>query len=155
MKCLYCNYGETKVLDTRETEDSDTVRRRRECLKCKKRITTYERAEFVDLIIIKKDDTTEPFDKQKLLRGILKSCEKRPVSIEKIHKLVGEVEAEIRQMDSIEIPSRVVGELVMERLKKLDAVAYVRFASVYREFKDVKQFMKEIKRIKPKISVMR
>jgi transcriptional repressor NrdR len=144
MKCPYCLSGDTKVVDTRETADSDVTRRRRECLKCKRRFTTYERVEVVDLIVVKKDKSREPFDRTKVMRGIMKACEKRPIQIEKIEAIVDEIEQELRSKNTREIPSRLVGELVMEKLKKLDEVAYVRFASVYRQFKDAKQFVNEI-----------
>lgn len=144
MRCPYCTSGETKVIDTREAGDTDVTRRRRECLKCGKRFTTYERVEGVELIVVKKDKSREQFDRQKLMHGILRACEKRPIKQEKMEKMVDEIETELRSMEKTEIPSRVIGEIVMEKLKKLDEVAYVRFASVYRRFKDAKQFMKEI-----------
>jgi len=145
MRCPYCYYDETKVTDTRES--GDITRRRRECLKCSKRFTTYEHIETIDLRVIKKDGNIEVFDRNKVLRGILKACEKRPVKMEKIQKLVDDVEAELRKEDSVEIPSKLIGELLMEKLKKLDKIAYIRFASVYREFKDLKSFEKEIKKV--------
>jgi transcriptional repressor NrdR len=132
------------VTDTRETADSDVTRRRRECLKCKRRFTTYERVEVIDLVVVKKDKTRETFDRQKLMRGIMKACEKRPVKLEKVESLVDDIEQDLRSREAKEIPSRIVGELVMDKLKKLDEVAYVRFASVYRQFKDAKQFVNEI-----------
>lgn len=145
MRCPYCNSGETKVIETREAEDSDVTRRRRECLKCKKRFTTYERVEMIELRVIKKNGDIERFDRNKILNGILKACEKRPIKIEKI---VDEIESELRKHETTEIYSKVIGELVMEKLKQLDHVAYIRFASVYREFKDIKGFEKELKNIK-------
>jgi transcriptional repressor NrdR len=144
VKCPYCSSPDTKVTDTRETADSDVTRRRRECLKCKRRFTTYERVEVIDLVIVKKDKSREPFDRNKLMRGIMKACEKRPIKIEKLEAIVDDIEQELRSRDTKEIPSRLVGELVMEKLKKIDEVAYVRFASVYRQFKDAKQFVNEI-----------
>ncbi len=144
MKCPYCSSPDTKVIDTRETADSDVTRRRRECLKCKRRFTTYERVEIVDLVVVKKDKSREPFDRSKLTRGIMKACEKRPIKIEKIEGVVDEIEQELMSKDTREIPSRIIGELVMTKLKKLDEVAYVRFASVYRQFRDAKQFVNEI-----------
>lgn len=144
MRCVYCG-NKTKVINKRNIDSG--VRRRRECLKCKRRFTTYEKAE-VDLIVIKKDGRREKFDREKLKRGILKACEKRPVSIEKIDKMIAEIEEEIRKSKKKEIKSKIIGELVMKKLKKLDKVAYIRFASVYREFKDIDDFNKEIKKIR-------
>jgi len=148
MRCPYCNFGETKVMETREAEDSDVTRRRRECLKCKKRFTTYERVEMIELRVIKKNGDIEGFDRNKVLNGILKACEKRPIKIEKIKRIVDEIESELRKKETVEIPTKVIGELVMEKLKVLDHVAYIRFASVYREFNDIKGFEKELKKIK-------
>jgi len=148
MRCPYCNFGETKVIETREAEDSDVTRRRRECLKCKKRFTTYERTEMLDLRVVKKNGDIESFDRNKVLKGIVKACEKRPIKIEKIGKIVDEIESELRKRESVEIPTTVIGELIMGRLKELDHVAYIRFASVYREFKDIRGFEKELKKIK-------
>jgi len=148
MRCPYCNFGETKVMETREAEDSDVTRRRRECLKCKKRFTTYERVEMVELRVVKKNGDIEGFDRNKVLRGIVKACEKRPIKIEKIHKVVDDIESELRKQESTEIASKDIGKLIMEKIKELDQVAYIRFASVYREFKDIKEFEKELKKIK-------
>ncbi len=147
MRCPYCNHPESRVVDSRAAEEGMTIRRRRECLECEKRYTTYERPEQEPLIVIKKDGRREPFDRQKILTGLLKACEKRPLSFEKIEKLVTGVEQEIRKRTDNEVPSAVIGELVMERLKELDEVAYVRFASVYRQFKDLDIFMKELHRL--------
>lgn len=147
MQCPYCSYPETKVIDTRESETS-TTRRRRECLKCRKRFTTYERVELINLIVVKKDGRREQFDRKKLLTGIIKACEKRPIPIEKIEKIVDKIEIELRNKDTIEISSKEIGELVIKKLEKLDKVAYIRFASVYREFKNIKEFEKELKNIK-------
>ena len=147
MKCPYCFHEETKVVDKRETEDLDTTRRRRECLKCEKRFTTYERVESLDLIIIKKDGRRETFDREKLKRGIIKACEKRPVSYEQIETFVDKLEAELRKMKTKEVPSKIIGEKVASGLKKLDKIAYIRFASVYRSFADVTDFQKELKEL--------
>lgn len=148
MRCPYCGFGDLKVIETREAEDSDVTRRRRECLKCKKRFTTYERVEMLELRVIKKNGDIERFDRNKVLNGIVKACEKRAIKIEKIERIVDEIESELRKKETIEIPTKAIGEMIMERLKELDHVAYIRFASVYREFKDVKGFEKEIKKIK-------
>ena len=147
MKCPYCGYREDKVVDSRSTAEESAVRRRRECLKCGKRFTTYEYIEEVSLMVIKKDGRREPFDRKKILAGIIKACEKRPVSIEKMEEIITQVERAIQKKSDREVYSNRIGELVMERLKMLDDVAYVRFASVYRQFKDVGQFMVELKDI--------
>lgn len=147
MKCPYCNYYDTSVLDSRDSEDLASIRRRRECMKCEKRFTTYERVDIVDLIILKKDGRREHFDRKKLITGMLKATEKRPVSLDQIEKAVDDIERKLRQRDSIEIPAEDVGELVMSKLKDLDKVAYVRFASVYRSFDDVESFEKEVKKL--------
>lgn len=141
MKCPYCN-NDSKVIDSRESED--IIKRRRECLKCSKRFNTYERVESLTLNIIKKDKTREQFDREKLKRGIMKACEKRPVSSAEIEEVVSKVESKLRKLNTVEIPSKVLGEEVMKILKKIDNVAYIRFASVYREFEDVGDFKKEI-----------
>jgi len=145
MKCPYCGNEETDVIDSRDADELAAVRRRRECSKCGKRFTTYERVESIGLIVIKKDGRREPFNREKLTAGIVRACEKRPVSHEKIEHLLDDLEREIRRRDTTEVPSTVVGELVMKRLKKLDKVAYIRFASVYREFADIEDFRKELK----------
>lgn len=142
MKCPYCGSNNTKVVDTRETES--LTRRRRECLKCGKRFTTYERVE-IDLVVIKKDGSRENFNRDKLKIGILKACEKRPVSTDRIEKAIDEIERELRKLKTNEIESRIIGDKVVKRLKGLDKVAYIRFASVYREFKDLEDFEKEVK----------
>lgn len=147
MKCPYCFHDETKVVDKRETEDLDVTRRRRECLKCEKRFTTYERVEGLDLIIIKKDGRRENFDREKLKKGIIKACEKRPVSYEQIDDFMDKLESELRKLKSKEIPSNIIGEKVIQGLKKLDKIAYIRFASVYRSFADVTDFQKELKEL--------
>lgn len=146
MRCVFCG-GETKVTDKRDSEGE--TRRRRECLKCKKRFTTYERVEEPNLIVIKKDKSRVPFSREKLRVGILKACEKRPVETEKIDNIISEIERRIRnKIKGKEVESRVIGEEVMKALKKLDKVAYIRFASVYRDFKDVEDFKKEIRELK-------
>ncbi len=142
MICPYCQNSETKVLDSRDSEES--VRRRRECLKCKRRYTTYERADITDLIVVKKDNRREQFDRRKLLRGIIRACEKTPVKTMQIERIVDEIELELRKKDNIEVNSTEIGELVMSKLKQLNKVAYIRFASVYREFTDVNHFKKEL-----------
>lgn len=145
MKCPFCN-AETKVTNKRDTEKE--TRRRRECLKCKKRFTTYEQMDVKNLRVIKKDERREAFDREKIRRGLIKACEKRPVSIEKIDKVVQDIETKLRSGNKKEIKAHKVGELIMKALKKLDKVAYIRFASVYREFKDIDDFKKEIKDLK-------
>jgi len=145
MKCPYCGYKEDRVVDSRATQEEAAIRRRRECLKCGKRFTTYEYIEEVSLMVIKKDGRREPFDRKKILSGITKACEKRPISTEKMEEIVTYVERAIQKKSDREVSSSKVGELVMDKLKTLDDVAYVRFASVYRQFKDVGQFMGELK----------
>lgn len=144
MKCPFCGDLEDKVIDSRISTEGDTIRRRRECLKCQKRFTTYERLEEIPLMVIKKDGRREPFDRKKLLAGILKACEKRPIPMEKIEGMVDEIERTLQRNYEKEISSMDIGELVMKQLHKLDEVAYVRFASVYRQFKDINQFMSEL-----------
>ena len=147
MRCLHCGYKEDKVVDSRATQQGSAIRRRRECLKCGKRFTTYEYIEEVSLMAIKKDGRREPFDRKKILSGVMKACEKRPISMEKMEEIVIQVERAIQKKSDREVSSTRIGELVMEKLKVLDDVAYVRFASVYRQFKDVGQFMEELKGI--------
>ncbi|MBQ2258313.1 MAG: transcriptional repressor NrdR [Lachnospiraceae bacterium] len=147
MKCPYCNHENTRVIDSRPAEDNNSIRRRRACDVCNKRFTTYEKIETIPLIVIKKDDNREAYDRGKIEAGVLRACHKRPVSADSINLLVDEVEAEIFNREEKEINSRVIGELVMNKLKDLDAVAYVRFASVYREFKDINTFMDELKKV--------
>ncbi|MFY9402362.1 MAG: transcriptional regulator NrdR [Candidatus Omnitrophota bacterium] len=147
MRCPYCRHKEDKVVDSRSTAEESAVRRRRECLKCGKRFTTYEYVEEVSFMVIKKDGRREPFDRKKILAGVLRACEKRPISIEKMEEIVLQVERAIQKRSDREVSSSRIGELVMEKLKNLDDVAYVRFASVYRQFKDVGQFMVELKDI--------
>lgn len=145
MKCPFCGNSESKVIDSRPTEDNSKIRRRRECLSCGKRFTTYEIIESVPFIVTKKDKSREAFDRNKILNGMLKACEKRPVSIESLDKIVTEIESELQNSLEREIPSYRIGELIMEKLKALDEVAYVRFASVYRQFGDIDSFMDELK----------
>ena len=145
MKCPYCGNDNTRVIDSRPADDNASIRRRRICDNCNKRFTTYEKVETIPLIIIKKDNNREQYDRAKIESGVLRACHKRPVSATQITQLVDEVENEISTLEDKEIPSRVIGEIVMKKLKDLDAVAYVRFASVYREFKDVDSFMDELK----------
>ncbi len=145
MKCPFCGHIEDKVIDSRSSNEDKSVRRRRECMKCKRRFTTYEYIEEIPLMVIKKDGRREAFDRNKMISGILKACEKRPVSLEKVEALVDKVEKDLRESFDKEVKVQEVGELVMENLHQLDEVAYVRFASVYRQFKDINQFMKELK----------
>ena len=147
MKCPFCGHNEDKVIDSREATDGAAIRRRRECLKCKRRTTTYERLEETPLLVVKRDGRREPFDRKKIIGGVLKACEKRPIPLERIEALVGELEREIAQEFDREVPAEEVGERVMRRLHELDEVAYVRFASVYRSFKDINQFMKELREL--------
>lgn len=147
MKCPYCGSAETKVVDKRAVENDDSTRRRRECLGCEKRFTTYERVESVPLFVIKKDSKKELFDRNKLEKGILKACEKRPVSLDAIKSLLTDIEQQLRSKESTEISSSLIGKMVMNRLKKIDKVAYIRFASVYKDFKDPEEFQEELKRL--------
>ncbi len=147
MKCPFCSHENTRVIDSRPAEDNNSIRRRRVCDECGKRFTTYEKIETIPLIIIKKDNNREAYDRAKIEAGVLRACHKRPVSAQQITTLVDEVENEIFNREEREIPSGTIGELVMNNLKDLDAVAYVRFASVYREFKDVNTFMDELKSV--------
>lgn len=146
MKCPYCEYDDTSVIETREAKEGIT-RRRRSCSKCEKRFTTYERVEMADITIIKKDDSKEKFDRDKLMRGLMKACEKRPIPSEKLEAVCDYVERKLRRRNSTEVQAKLVGQYVMERLKKLDKVAYIRFASVYRDFQDISEFKKEIKEV--------
>ena len=147
MKCPFCGKENTRVIDSRPAEENNSIRRRRVCDECNKRFTTYEKIETIPLIIIKKDNNRETYDRAKIEAGVLRACHKRPVSAAQISQLVDEVETEIFSMEEREIPSQIIGELVMNKLKDLDAVAYVRFASVYREFKDINTFMDELKNV--------
>jgi len=144
MRCPFCDYTESKVIDSRESKNGLCIRRRRECLKCTKRFTTYEKIEEIPYMVIKKDGKRQRFDSQKLLQGLLKACEKRPVPVSKLEEIVEEIEANLQDRADKEIAASEIGRLVMEKLKVLDKVAYVRFASVYREFKDVLEFKKEL-----------
>ena len=145
MKCPFCFYEESKVIDSRPTDEGERIRRRRECLKCGKRFTTYEIIETVPVIVIKRDKSRQVFDRSKILRGLLRACEKRPVSIETLEKIVDEMEFTLQNSPDREVPSERIGELAMEKLKDIDEVAYVRFASVYRQFQDIQTFMDELK----------
>ena len=147
MKCPYCGHPDTKVIDSRPAEENNAIRRRRACDVCGKRFTTYEKVETIPLIVIKKDNNREQYDRSKIEAGVLRACHKRPISVNQINQLVDEVETEIFNREEKEIPSSLIGELVMDKLKDLEAVAYVRFASVYREFKDVNTFMSELKKM--------
>ncbi len=147
MKCPFCSYEESKVVDSRSTDDYTAIRRRRECLKCSKRYTTYEKIEDIPIQVIKKDLTRENFDKNKIINGLIKACQKRPVSITQIEMLAADVEKVLSNQMNQEVKSDFIGELVMERLKKIDEVSYVRFASVYRQFTDVNTFMEEIRKL--------
>ena len=147
MKCPYCGYDESKVIDSRPTDEGERIRRRRECLKCGKRFTTYEVIETVPIIVIKKDKSRESFDRNKLLNGLLRACEKRPVSIDTLERLVEEIEGSLQNSLDREVPSSLIGKYAMEKLKNIDEVAYVRFASVYREFKDIATFKEELDRM--------
>jgi len=146
MRCPYCGNKNDSVIDSRISRNGSSVRRRRECLKCKHRFTTYEYVESVPLMVIKKDGRREHFDRQKLMNGLLKACEKRPVSVERLERLVDDIERRLEKKYDQEVKSKEIGEFVMNSLHELDEIAYVRFASVYRQFKDVNQFVKEIKR---------
>ncbi|UCF99208.1 MAG: transcriptional repressor NrdR [Spirochaetaceae bacterium] len=148
MKCPFCRHPKTRVVDKRNLEELGTIRRRRECLACERRFSTYERIEWTGVSVIKKDGRRESFDRDKLLAGLLKACEKRPIPREEIEKLVSGIEAEMYNYGRREVPAQVIGELVMDRLKELDKVAYIRFASVYREFTDLKSFEKELRTLK-------
>ena len=144
MKCPYCSSDDTKVIDSRPADDNTSIRRRRQCEACGKRFTTYEKLETMPLMVIKKDNSRESYDRSKIESGVVRSCHKRPVSTEQISKMIDEIENEVFAMGEKEIPTSVIGEKVMKRLKDMDGVAYVRFASVYREFKDVNTFIDEI-----------
>ncbi len=150
MRCPYCSHGEDKVVDSRSSKEGRAVRRRRECLRCGQRFTTYEYIENVSLTIIKNDQRREPYDRQKLMQGIVAACKKRPVSIKKIESIVDRIESQIEKSGKMEVPSSEIGKLVMMELYQLDEVAYVRFASVYRKFKDISEFISEVKEIESK-----
>ena len=145
MRCPYCGFTESKVIDSRPTEESSAIRRRRECLKCQKRFTTYEKLEAISLVVIKKDQSRQQYDRNKILKGIITACEKRPISLAQMEKVADDIEGELYQSMEREIDSAKIGEKVMEKLKSLDEVAYVRFASVYKRFDDIHTFMDELK----------
>ena len=147
MKCPFCGEDDTRVIDSRPADENMSIRRRRQCDKCQKRFTTYEKVEAIPLVVIKKDQTREPYDRTKIEKGVFRSCHKRPISVPQMNHLVDQVEAKVFSKEEREIPSSYIGELVMRYLEELDAVAYVRFASIYREFKDVDTFMEELKKI--------
>ena len=148
MKCPFCAHEESRVVDSRPSDEGSMIRRRRECLSCRKRFTTYERVEMIPLMVVKKNGQRTPFDKNKVLNGMVKACEKRPVPLDAIRDFVDELERSLYQSETKEITSHFIGERVMEALKKMDEVAYVRFASVYRQFKDVDSFMDELNRLR-------
>lgn len=145
MKCPFCNQENTRVIDSRPVPDNNSIRRRRQCDECGKRFTTYEKIETIPLTVIKKDQSREQYDRMKIQDGIMRACYKRPISVKTIENLMDEIETEIFNKEEKEVPSTLIGEIVMDKLKELDAVAYVRFASVYREFKDIDTFMDELK----------
>ena len=147
MKCPYCGYEESKVIDSRPTDEGQRIRRRRECLQCQKRFTTYEIIESLPIIVIKKDKSRETFNRDKLMTGLLRACEKRPVSFDTLDNMIDEIEVNIQNSLDREVSSERIGELVMYKLKKIDEVAYVRFASVYRQFKDINTFMNELNKL--------
>lgn len=147
MKCPFCNNENTRVIDSRPAEDNSSIRRRRLCDECGKRFTTYEKVETIPLVVIKKDNNREPYERSKIEAGVMRACHKRPISVHEINALIDEVETAIFNREEKEIESKVIGEMVMDKLKDLEAVAYVRFASVYREFKDVNTFMDELKKM--------
>ena len=147
MRCPFCGFLESKVIDSRESKKGLSIRRRRECLSCKRRFTTYEKIEEIPYMVVKKDKTRQPFDSQKLLKGMMKACEKRPIQINQLEEIVEEIETLLQERPDKEIEVSEIGQLVMERLKDLDKVAYVRFASVYREFKDVEEFHQELENL--------
>ena len=147
MKCPYCGYKESKVVDSRPADESSSIRRRRECLACEKRFTTYETVESLPMVVIKKDGSRQSFDRQKMLRGMIRACEKRPVTLAELERIADEIEQELQNSMEREIRTEIIGEKVMERLRKVDQVAYVRFASVYRQFKDIDTFMAELNKL--------
>ena len=147
MKCPYCCYEESKVIDSRPTDEGERIRRRSECLKCQKRFTTYEVIESLPLIVIKRDKTREMFDREKLMNGLLRACQKRPVSVDTLENMIDEIEATLQNSLEREVTSEKIGSLVMEKLKDIDEVSYVRFASVYRQFKDINTFMAELNKL--------
>ncbi len=148
MKCPYCSFLDTKVIDSRPTEDNEAIRRRRVCIKCDKRFTTYERYEDQALVVVKKDNTREPFNRGKILNGMIRSCEKRPVTVQRLEEATNAIEKELNHLNQKEVTTAYIGELVMDQLKEIDQVAYVRFASVYREFEDVDKFYDELQSLR-------
>lgn len=150
MRCPFCSYQESKVIDSRSTDDGSAIRRRRECLKCNKRYTTYEKIENLPILVIKRDNTRESFNKEKIINGLIIACQKRPVSRQQIEELAGDIEKVISNKMITEIETDKIGEMVMDRLKCIDEVSYVRFASVYRQFKDINTFLEEIKSLMSK-----
>ena len=147
MRCPYCGYRESKVVDSRPADEGASIRRRRECLSCEKRFTTYETVEYLPMVVIKKDGSRQSFDRQKMLRGMIRACEKRPVTLAELERIADEIEQELQNSMEREIRTEIIGEKVMERLRKVDQVAYVRFASVYRQFKDIDTFMAELNKL--------
>ena len=147
MKCPYCGHPESKVIDSRPADENASIRRRRECLSCARRFTTYETVESLPIVVIKKDGSRQSFDRQKVLRGMIRACEKRPVALAELERIADEIEQELQNSMEREIRTEVIGEKVMERLRKVDQVAYVRFASVYRQFKDIDTFMAEVNKL--------
>ena len=147
MKCPFCAHDNSKVVDSRPSDEGSSIRRRRECIACKNRFTTFETVESLPLVVVKKDNSREAFDREKLLRGLMRACEKRPVSLHQLEELVADIEQALQNSMEKEVRSNVIGEMVMERLAKLDEVAYVRFASVYRQFKDLDTFLQELNRL--------
>ena len=147
MKCPYCGHPESKVIDSRPADENASIRRRRECLSCARRFTTYETVESLPIVVIKKDGSRQSFDRQKVLRGMIRACEKRPVTLAELERIADEIEQELQNSMEREIRTEVIGEKVMDRLRKVDQVAYVRFASVYRQFKDIDTFMAELNKL--------
>ena len=147
MKCPYCGYAEGKVIDSRPTEEGNAIRRRRECLQCQRRFTTYETLETISLVVIKQDNSRDPYNRDKVIRGIITACKKRPVSLEQMEKIADDIESELYQAAIKEVTSTEIGERVMNHLKEIDEVAYVRFASVHRQFSDIETFMSELKKL--------
>jgi len=147
MKCPYCGYSESKVIDSRPADEGSSIRRRRECLACQKRFTTYETVESLPMVVVKKDGSRQSFDRRKVLGGMIRACEKRPVPVAELEKISGEIEQELQNSMEREVSTVKIGEMVMDRLKQVDEVAYVRFASVYRQFKDIDTFMSELSKL--------
>lgn len=150
MKCPFCGFDESKVVDSRSTDDNTTIRRRRECINCNKRYTTYEKIEDIPILVIKRDSTRENFNKEKIINGLIIACQKRPISRRQIEEIAEDIEKSISNKMLTEVETKVIGEMIMERLKKIDEISYVRFASVYRQFKDINTFLEEIKNLMTK-----